>query len=72
MELNRKVNRVWIITWPFKLLFGLLKLVGRLAVAAIGAALIIAGIAATITVVGSVIGVPLIIIGAILFLRALF
>ena len=63
---------MWIITWPFKLLFGLIKLVGRFAAAAIGAALIIAGIAATITVVGSVIGVPLIIIGAILFLRALF
>ncbi len=63
---------MWLITWPFKLVFGLIKLVGRFAAAIIGIALIIAGIAATITVVGSIVGVPLIIVGAILFLRALF
>ncbi len=63
---------MWIITWPFKLLFGLIKLVGRLSGAIIGIALIIAGIAVTITVVGSIVGVPLIIVGSILFLRALF
>lgn len=63
---------MWLITWPFRLLFGIVKLVGRFAAAVIGLALMIAGGAVTFTIVGAFVGIPLAAVGLALFLRALF
>ncbi len=48
------------------------KLAGRLVLLAIGFVLMIAGVIISLTVIGAVIGVPLIVIGLILAIRSIF
>jgi hypothetical protein len=68
-------NTPWIL-WPFvaiwNLLTGILKLTGRLIAALIGVVLMIAGVTLSLTVVGAVVGIPLIIFGFMLTVRGLF
>jgi hypothetical protein len=65
----------WFI-WPFcalwRLLAFILNATGRLVLAALGIALMVAGWVITLTVVGAPLGVPLAILGFLLLLRALF
>ncbi len=65
-----------IIFWPFQALWALigfcLKLTGRLLAAVLGLVLMIAGILLTMTVVGIFAGIPLMIFGFMLTLRAFF
>lgn len=65
----------WIL-WPFyavaQLITGILKLTGRLVAALIGFVLLVAGVALSITIIGAILGVPMIIFGFMLMVRAIF
>lgn len=58
--------------WLWRLLGFIIALSGRILCALLGLALMIAGVALTISVVGVPIGVPLSILGFLLLIRALF
>jgi hypothetical protein len=62
--------------WPFRaiwrLVAGVVALTGRLVAALLGLVLMIAGVLLSVTVIGAVVGVPLIIFGFLLILRGLF
>ena len=66
---------VWIL-WPFyalaQLITGILKLTGRLVAALIGFVLLVAGVVLSITIIGAILGVPLIILWFMLLVRAIF
>lgn len=68
-------NTPWIL-WPFVALWdlvtGILKLTGRLVAMLVGIVLMIAGIAVSLTVIGAIIGIPLVIFGFMLTVRGLF
>ena len=72
---EKKPQTPWFL-WPFvaiwKLLAGIIGLTGRLVAAILGLVLMIVGVIASLTVVGAIIGIPLIIFGFLLFLRGLF
>lgn len=65
-----------LIFWPFRLVFGLwnalFRLTGRLVMGIIGSVLLCTGIILTLTIVGSVAGIPLALLGLSFCLRALF
>ena len=65
----------WIL-WPFVALWdlvtGILKLTGRLIALVVGVVLMIIGIAVSLTVVGAIVGIPLLIFGFTLTVRGLF
>ena len=65
-----------ILAWPFvaiwRLLTWVLGLTGRIVVIGIGLALMIAGLVATLTIIGVVVGVPLIVVGLLLIFRGIF
>jgi hypothetical protein len=69
-------NRVPILLWPFyavwRLLTFILKAIGRLLCALLGLAIMIAGAAITMSVVGAPVGIPLTILGFLLLVRAIF
>ncbi len=62
--------------WPFYALWRLLTFIlnatGRLVLAVLGIALMVVGLAVSLTVVGAPIGIPLAILGLLLLLRAFF
>ena len=62
--------------WPFVAIWNLvawiLGLTGRLVAAVLGLVFMIVGAIITITVVGAVIGIPMIIFGFLLMLRSIF
>jgi hypothetical protein len=65
----------WIF-WPFvaiwRLVTGILALTGRLVAALLGFVLMVVGIVVSLTIVGAVIGIPLVIFGFMLMLRSIF
>ena len=69
-------SRVPILLWPFyalwRVLTAILELVGRLLCAVLGIALMVAGIAIALSVVGAPLGIPLASLGFLLLVRALF
>ncbi len=69
-------RRIPLLLWPFyaiwRLLTFVLALTGRFICAIIGLALMMAGVALTITVAGAPFGIPLTIFGFLLLVRALF
>ena len=69
-------RQVPVLLWPFyaiwRLLTLILGLVGRLVCALIGIALMIAGVAIAMSVVGAPLGLPLAAFGFLLVVRALF
>lgn len=71
-----KENGVPLLFWPFyavwRLLTFILKAVGRLLCAALGIALMVGGIAITMSVVAAPVGIPLAAFGFLLLIRALF
>jgi len=72
---EQKENTPWFL-WPFKALWDLLafivKATGRLIAAVIGLVIMIAGLVLTITVVGAVAGIPMMIFGFLLMVRGIF
>lgn len=68
-------NTPWYL-WPFAALWdlvaGIVKMAGRLVALILGLALMIAGVALSLTVVGAVVGIPLLIFGFALAVRGLF
>lgn len=65
-----------VILWPFvalwRLLTGLVALTGRLVAIVIGFALVLVGLVLTVTVIGAVVGIPLIALGLLFVTRGLF
>ena len=58
--------------WIFKPIELLIKLVGRLIASLIGLAILIVGIVLCATVIGAIIGIPLVIFGFLLMVRGIF
>ncbi len=62
--------------WPFvalwRLLAGVVGVAGRLVLLAVGFLLVVAGVLLTITVVGSIVGIPLAVVGLLLIVRSIF
>jgi hypothetical protein len=69
-------SSVPILLWPFyaiwRLLTFILNVVGRLLSALLGIAIMIGGVAITLSVVGAPLGIPLASLGFLLLVRALF
>lgn len=69
-------SNVPILLWPFyaiwRLLTFILNLIGRVISALLGIALMVGGVAITLSVVGAPIGIPLASLGFLLLIRALF
>jgi len=65
----------WIL-WPFgaiwRLVTSIVGLVGRIVAIALGALLIIVGLILSVTIVGAVVGIPLILFGALLVVRSFY
>ncbi len=65
----------WLL-WPFyavwRLLTSILGITGRILCAILGLALMMAGVAVTLTVIAAPIGIPLAVFGFLLLIRALF
>ena len=62
--------------WPFwalwKLVSGIVEFTGRIVAEILGLVLMIVGVVVSLTVVGAIVGVPLIIVGFLLAIRGLF
>lgn len=62
--------------WPFvaiwKLLAVIVEMTGRFVAMVLGIVLIIVGVIASLTIIGAIVGVPLAIIGLLLFFRGMF
>ncbi len=62
--------------WPFaalwKLLAVIVEITGRLVAMVLGIVLMLAGGIITLTVVGAIVGIPLAIVGLLLFLKGMF
>jgi hypothetical protein len=75
-NLNEKKHHTHWLLWPFvalwKLVAGIITLTGRLLAAVLGLVLMIVGLIATVTLVGAIVGIPLIIFGFLLILRGFF
>ena len=69
-------SSVPILLWPFyviwRLLTLILNLIGRVISALVGVALMVGGVAITLSVVGAPVGIPLASLGFLLLVRALF
>jgi hypothetical protein len=69
-------SSVPILLWPFyaiwRLLTLILNLIGRVISALVGIALMVGGVAITLSVVGAPVGIPLASLGFLLLVRALF
>lgn len=73
---DANANRVPLLLWPFYAVWRLLtfavELIGRVFCGILGLALMVAGIAITITVLAAPIGVPIAALGFLLLIRAVF
>lgn len=71
-----KDNNVSCLVWPFwvvwRLVAGIVEATGRLVAVLIGLVLMIVGVVLTITIVGGIVGVPLIVFGFLLMIRGLW
>lgn len=69
-------SSVPILLWPFyaiwRVLTFILNVIGRLLCALLGIALMVAGVAIALSVVGAPLGIPLSALGFLLLIRALF
>jgi hypothetical protein len=73
---ERHERRIPWYLWPFHALWRLVTFVleatGRLLCAVLGIALLIVGVVVSLTVVGAPLGIPLVVVGFLLLVRALF
>lgn len=62
--------------WPFvalwKLIAGIVEFTGRFVAMVLGIVLIVVGVIISLTIVGAIVGIPLAILGLLLFLRGIF
>ncbi len=69
-------SHVPILLWPFydvwRLLTFIISVIGRLLCALLGIALMVAGVAITMSVVGAPLGIPLVSLGFLFLIRAVF
>ncbi len=69
-------SHVPVLLWPFyaiwRLLTFIISVIGRLLCALLGIALMVAGVAITMSVVGAPLGIPLTSLGFLLLIRAVF
>jgi hypothetical protein len=74
--MNNSNKDIPLLLWPFYAVWRLLTLIlavtGRIICAFLGLALMAAGVAITLSVVAAPIGIPLIVFGFLLLIRALF
>ena len=65
-----------VLSWPFRMFWSfigfLFLAIGKIISLILSLVLIFAGIIVTMTVVGAIVGIPLIIVGVLLFIRSLF
>lgn len=65
-----------VLTWPFRMIFAfvglLFGMIGRLLSAILGLVFLLVGIIICFTLVGAIVGIPMSILGAALFIRSFF
>lgn len=75
-RMTKKNHHTHWLLWPFialwKLVAGIIALTGRLVAAILGLVLMIVGVIVSLTLVGAIVGIPLIIFGFLLILRGFF
>ena len=75
MTTQSKRQTHWVL-WPFiaiwKLLSIIVEMTGRFVAMVLGIVLIIIGVVVSLTIIGAIIGVPVAIVGLLLFLRGIF
>jgi len=75
MTTHAKNHTPWYL-WPFaaiwKLLAVIVEMTGRLVARILGSVLMSVGVIVSLTIVGAIVGVPLAIVGLLLFLRGIF
>jgi hypothetical protein len=75
MTTQSKRQTHWVL-WPFiaiwKLLSIIVEMTGRFVAMVLGIVLIIVGVVVSLTIIGAIVGVPLAIIGLLLFFRGMF
>ena len=76
MTTNAKHNSVPWFLWPFAALWRFLavivELTGRFVAMVLGSVFIVVGVIVSLTVIGAIVGLPLALVGLLLFLRGLF
>lgn len=75
MDTHVKHNHTPWFLWPFvaiwRLLAGIVELTGRFVAMVLGIVFIIVGVIVSLTIVGAIVGIPLALIGLLLFFRGL-
>jgi hypothetical protein len=75
MDTNARHNHTPWFLWPFVAIWRLLAIIvemtGRFVAMVLGIVFIVVGVIVSLTIVGAILGVPLAIIGLLLFLRGL-
>ena len=65
-----------VLTWPFRMVWSLVGIIflgiGKLLSMILGLILAVVGVALSCTIVGAIIGVPLVVLGVSMFFRSLF
>lgn len=76
VEMTTHENRIPWYLWPFaaiwKLLAVIVEMTGRLVAMILGIILMLVGGIVSLTVIGAIIGIPLAVIGLLLFLKGIF
>ncbi len=75
MTTQTKKHIPWYL-WPFvalwKLIAGIVEFTGRFVAMVLGIVFMIVGVIVSLTIVGAIVGIPLAIIGLLMFLRGIF
>ena len=75
MTTRVKTHIPWYL-WPFvmlwKLIAGIVEFTGRFVAMILGIVFMIVGVVLSLTIIGAIVGVPLAIIGLLIFLRGVF
>ena len=75
MTTQTKRQTPWFL-WPFVALWRLLAMIvemtGRFVAMVLGVVFIVVGVIVSLTIIGAIVGVPLAVVGLLLFLRGLF
>lgn len=76
MRHYRHEGRMRFLLWPFwaiwRLIAMIIDLTGRFVGLVLGLVFMLVGVVATLTIIGAIVGIPLFIIGFLLFLRCIF
>jgi len=74
--MSRRTRSLSWILWPvialWRLLASIIELTGRFVVILLGTVLIFAGLLVSLTIVGAIVGIPLMLFGGLLVVRGLF